>query len=330
MDSARRPTSADVARRAGVSRATVSYVLNDVTHQSIPDATRQRVLAAAEELDYTPHAAARTLRAGESRLVLFINAGIPYGANLSVMIDTLSAEVAASGRSLVIWQQHDPDELAATLAHLQPAIVITLGRLNEGQRELLARARIPSVETGTGTDPDAAHTVAALQIRYLASRGHRQLGYLTTADPRFGMFAAPRLAGARSACAELGLDPPQVAELAAPPDVQAGELSAILQTWTNRPDPVTAVACYNDLYAVACLAAAGRASLSVPGDLAIIGMDDEAVSAYTRPALTTIRLHVTEFARHLWTRASAALDGSPIPEHASSMPPFSLVQRESA
>lgn len=144
--------------------------------------------AAAEELDYTPHAAARTLRVGESRLVLFINAGIAYGANLSVMIDTLSAEVAASGRSLVIWQQHDPDELAAV----------------------------------------------------------------------------------------------------------------------------------------------GRASLGVPGDLAIIGMDDEAVSAYTQPALTTIRLHVTEFARHLWTRASAALDGSPRPEHASSMPPFSLVQRDSA
>src|SRR5580700_12239344 len=83
MDSGRRPTSADVARRAGVSRATVSYVLNDVTHQSIPDATRQQVLVAAEELDYTPHAAARTLRAGESRLVLFINAGTPHGANLS-------------------------------------------------------------------------------------------------------------------------------------------------------------------------------------------------------------------------------------------------------
>jgi DNA-binding LacI/PurR family transcriptional regulator len=308
----------------------VSYVLNDVTHQSIPDATRQRVLVAAEELDYTPHAAARTLRAGESRLVLFINAGIPYGANLSVMIDTLSAEVAASGRSLVIWQQHDPGELAATLAHLQPAMAITLGRLNEGQRELLARARIPSVETGTGTDPDAAHTVAALQIRYLASRGHRQLGYLTTADPRFGMFAAPRLAGARSACAELGLDPPQVAELAGPADVPVGELALVLQAWANRPDPVTAVACYNDIYAAACLAAASRARLGVPGDLAIIGMDDEAVSAYTQPALTTIRLHITDFARHLWTRASAVLDGSPVPEVGASMPPVSLVQRQSA
>jgi len=330
MDSGRRPTSADVARRAGVSRATVSYVLNDVTHQSIPDATRQRVLAAAEELDYTPHAAARTLRAGESRLVLFINAGIPYGANLSVMIDTLSAEVAASGRSMVIWQQHDPDDLAATLAHLQPAMAITLGRLNEGQRELLARARIPSVETGTGDDPDAAHLVTALQIRYLASRGHRRLGYLTTADPRFGMFAAPRLAGARSACAELGLDPPAVAELASPADVPVGELALVLAAWASLPDPVTAVACYNDIYAAACLAAAGRAGLGVPGDLAVIGMDDEAVSAYTQPALTTIRLHVGDSARHLWTRASAVLDGSPVPDGDASATPFSLVQRESA
>jgi len=329
MDPARRPTSADVARRAGVSRATVSYVLNDVPHQSIPDATRQRVLAAAAELDYTPHAAARTLRAGESRLVLFINAGIPYGANLSVMIDTLSAEVAGSGRSLVIWQQHDPGDLASTLAHLQPALAITLGRLSEGQRSLLARARIPSVETGTGPDLDGADTGVALQIRYLTSRGHRQLGYVTTADPQFGMFAGPRLAGVRSACAELGLDPPAVAELTAPPDLPIADLSAVLRAWTNRPAPVTAVACYNDVYAVACLAAASGASLRVPGNLAIIGMDDEAVSGYTQPALTTIRLHVADFARHVWTRASAELDGGPAPEHASSMP-VSLVQRQSA
>lgn len=329
MAPVRRPTSADVARRAGVSRATVSYVLNNVPHQSIPDTTRQRVLTAAEELDYTPHAAARTLRAGESRLVLFINAGIPYGTNLSVMIDALAAEVAASGRSLVVWQQHDPRDLAATLAHLQPALAITLGRLDEEQRALLARARIASVETDTGRDPDAADAGATLQIRYLASRGHRQLGYLTTTDPQLAMFAVPRLAGVRAACAELGLDLPPVTELAAPPDVSVGQLAATLRDWTGRPAPVTAVACYNDIYAVACLAAASRAGLDVPGDLAVIGMDNEAVSAYVQPALTTIRLHVTDYSRHLWDRASTALDGIPAPEHSTSMH-VSLVERQSA
>lgn len=339
MASVRRPTSADVARRAGVSRATVSYVLNNVPHQSIPDTTRQRVLIAAEELDYTPHAAARTLRAGESKLVLLINAGIPYGTNLSVMIDTLAAEVAASGRSLVVWPQRDPRDLAVTLAHLQPVLALALGRLDAEQRGLLARARIPSVETGTGRDPDAADAGAALQVRYLVSRGHRQLGYLTTTDPQLAMFAGPRLAGVRTTCAELGLDLPRVAELgldlprvaelAAPGDIGVAELAATLHDWVSLPAPVTAVACYNDIYAVACLAAASRTGLSVPDDLAVIGMDDEAVSAYTQPPLTTIRLHVIDFARHLWGVATAALDGGPAPEHSSSMH-FSLVERRSA
>jgi transcriptional regulator with XRE-family HTH domain len=136
----RRPTSADVAHRAGVSRATVSYVLNNVAHQSISDATRQRVRAAAAELDYTPHVAAQTLRAGESKLVLFINTGVPYGTNLSTMVAALASDVAASGRSLVLWQQQDPNDLAATLSHLQPVLAIALGELNGVQRALLARS----------------------------------------------------------------------------------------------------------------------------------------------------------------------------------------------
>ena len=68
----RRPTGADVARRAGLSRATVSYVLNDTPHQAIPEPTRQRVLAAAAELGYTPSAAGRALRSGHSEVVLLL------------------------------------------------------------------------------------------------------------------------------------------------------------------------------------------------------------------------------------------------------------------
>jgi DNA-binding LacI/PurR family transcriptional regulator len=325
----RRPTSADVARRAGVSRATVSYVLNNSPHQSIPDATRQRVLAAAEELDYTPHVAARALRAGESRLVLFINTGIPYGTNLAILIDTLASEVAASGRSLVLWQQHDPRDLAATLAHLEPAFAITLGQLDDDQRALLARARILNVATDVGGDAHQVDRGAALQIRHLATRGHRQVGYLTTTDPLLTMFAGPRLAGVLATCAELGLDPPPVAELPALSNISIDDLAPVLHDWTGRPDPVTAVACYNDVCAAACLAAADRVGLNVPGDLAVIGLDDEPMSAFIRPALTTIRPHVIDFARQLWTRAKAAMDGGPVLDGPSSMH-FSLVERESA
>src|SRR4051812_43365688 len=75
----RRATSADVAREAGVSRATVSYVLNDTPHQKIPEATRRRVLEAAARLGYAPSAAARTLRTGRSDVVLGMLPDWPIG-----------------------------------------------------------------------------------------------------------------------------------------------------------------------------------------------------------------------------------------------------------
>jgi DNA-binding LacI/PurR family transcriptional regulator len=323
-----RPTSADVAHRAGVSRATVSYVLNDTPHQSIPESTRARVLAAAADLDYTPHVAARALRAGESRLVLFINTGVPYGTNLAIMIDALASAVAASGRSLVLWQQHDPRGLASTLAHLEPALAITLGRIDDDQRALLARARVPTVEARVGRDAADVEAGAMLQVRHLAARGHRRLGYLTTTDPVLATFATPRLAGVRHACTELGLDPPPVVDLPRLDDIAVPDLAAALLNWTEQRDPVTAVACYNDVCAAACIAAAGQAGLAVPGDLAVIGMDDEPMGAFIRPALTTIRIHVIDFAHHLWAQARTALGEQPGPAVPPSMQ-VDLVQRQS-
>src|SRR4051794_41190218 len=75
----RRITSADVAREAGVSRTTVSYVLNETPHQKIPDATRQRVLDAVARLEYAPSAAARALQSGRSDVVLCLLPDWPIG-----------------------------------------------------------------------------------------------------------------------------------------------------------------------------------------------------------------------------------------------------------
>src|SRR3954447_18722682 len=83
----RRPTGADVARQAGLSRATVSYVLNDTAHQPIPERTRQRVLAAAAELGYTPSAAARTLSSGRSDLVLLLLPDWPIGPTVGQLLE---------------------------------------------------------------------------------------------------------------------------------------------------------------------------------------------------------------------------------------------------
>ncbi|PAK28031.1 hypothetical protein CJD44_00880 [Streptomyces sp. alain-838] len=99
--SVKRPTSADVAREAGVSRTTVSYVLNNRPGQTIPEETRQRVLQAAERLHYRPHASARALAAGRTDVVLLSIPDLPMGASLSRYVEELAAALADHGLTLV-------------------------------------------------------------------------------------------------------------------------------------------------------------------------------------------------------------------------------------
>src|SRR3954471_9609606 len=97
----KRSTSADVARAAGVSRTTVSFVLNDKPGLSIPEETRKRVLDAARRLDYRPRASARSLAAGRSDVVLFAIPDLPIGAGISRFAEELAAALAHLGLTLV-------------------------------------------------------------------------------------------------------------------------------------------------------------------------------------------------------------------------------------
>jgi len=101
-----RVTSANVAAEAGVSRATVSYVLNDTPGQTIPEATRERVRTAADRLGYSPSSAARTLRRGRSDLVLHILPDLPIGATVGALIEHLSLGLAQHG--LTSWSTRQP------------------------------------------------------------------------------------------------------------------------------------------------------------------------------------------------------------------------------
>ena len=168
--------------------------------------------------------------------MLFINTGVPYGTNLSTMVAALASDVAASGRSLVLWQQQDPNDLAATLSHLQPVLAIALGQLNSVQRALLARSHVPCVQTVSGRGHGDPST--ELQIRHLAETGHRHVGYVTTIDPALALFARPRLAAARATCELLGLPEPPVVELPALNAISIADLSNVLGEWSTsaRPD----------------------------------------------------------------------------------------------
>ncbi|AEF39875.1 LacI family DNA-binding transcriptional regulator [Hoyosella subflava] len=284
-----RATSVDVAREAGVSRATVSYVLNDAPGQSIPEETRQRVLIAARKLGYSPSAAARTLRRGRSDVVLFVLPEWPIGPVIGTLISTLTAELAAHRLTLLTYQKLPGStpfrELWTAIA---PAAIIVCEALSDAELETIRTAGI-EVLTALAPDPAVQGSLAVAQelfgwrqVQHLTERGHVRLAYAYPADERLESFAAPRLRGARRACSELGLTAPVVAT------IEDDNAAHVISQWRALDEPVTALCGYNDEIAFALLDGARRNGLRVPADLAVIGVDDIPVARYANPPLTTV------------------------------------------
>lgn len=263
----------DVARASGVSQATVSFVLNDVANQTIPEATRERVRRAAVELGYVPHSIARALREGAARIVVLEAGGLPRGNSLESFIAGLDDELAAAGYGLLVSYGEGASARAATAA-VSPRAVIDLPEAYAGPDR--------DVADGGWIDGLAAHTLT--QVGHLASRGHHRIAVAVPAraDPFFTLMTEHVRAAAR----ELGLpDPPAL------PATGTESLRILLD------DGVTAVAALGDDLAIATLAALSDLGLSAPRDLAVIGFDDTPYGALWRPALTTVRIDARAYGR---------------------------------
>jgi DNA-binding LacI/PurR family transcriptional regulator len=311
----RRITSADVAREAGLSRATVSYVLNDTPHQSIPADTRRRVHEAAARLGYAPSAAARELRTGRSDVVLCLLPDWPVGPEVGALMTNLSSELARLGLTFAIhpvipgdrptadiwktitpaavlaFEEFGPADMTAMRAAGVALVVALLGRATAGRREL----EIPQQRVGR------------LQAEHLATTGHTTLGYAFPDDPRLRHFADPRLDGVRTACAELGIDPPHVDTV--PLDEAAA--AAAVRRW--RAAGVTGVCAYNDDVGLAVLAGLRATGLTAPTDLAVIGVDDIPAARLAAPPLTTVTTDQPAVAAHLAATVVAAITGTAAP-----------------
>ncbi|MEU9949819.1 LacI family DNA-binding transcriptional regulator [Streptomyces sp. NPDC047939] len=303
----RRVTAADVAREAGVSQTTVSYVLNDVPHQKIAAGTRQRIHAAVEKLGYTPSAAARTLRKGQSDIVLLLLPDMPLGHTAIELVEELTQVLQKQGLS-VITRIEDGGSNAAQWADLAPRAVVVLAPVEASRRKRMEAAGIQVInawrrdpgETAQDTLARSQHHVGRLQARYLAAAGHQHLGYAAPADPGLGPFYELRLQGVRDFCANLGLPEPVVRVI----DADADEAATAVREW--RDAGVTAVCAFNDEAAFALLAGARMAGLAIPEDLAVIGVDDIPVARFAHPPLTTVDQRMSVVAEGL---AQAILRG---------------------
>lgn len=280
MADLRRVTLRDVAAASGVSRATVSFVLRDSPGQVISAATQERVRQAARDLGYVPHGIARALREGSSRIVV-LNVGWGLEGNYSrSYIRGLDDELAAHGHVLLVRHGHaTPESAQQVLDVIAPRAVLRL-----------AAAYLDETEVDRGWD-DGFAANAALQIRYLAERGHTRIAMvLPDTDPPLSEL---RVRWAREAAGLLGLA--QVTPFVVPRSRTAA--AQVVQGFLAAHDSVTAVAAFDDDVAIRTLTALRDLGLSAPGDLAVIGYDDTEYGALTTPALTTIHIDAESHGR---------------------------------
>ncbi|MGW2863790.1 LacI family DNA-binding transcriptional regulator [Streptomyces sp. NPDC001205] len=296
------PTSADVARLAGVSRATVSYVLNNTSAVRISEPTRVRVRAAAEELGYVPHAAARSLRAGHTRIVLLPTAHIPVGPLYSRFFSELQWELRRLDYTVVQYGSLGlgADEAARAWAELRPVAVVSLGEIELTPQgiQLLKRSGARAVITLGPQRVEGAHAlvmdqreIGASAVVHLRERGRRRIGVLMPAEPGLELFSQPRLAGARKAVhgSDAVIEPLAMAYT----EESAAELAG---RW--RALGLDAVFAYNDEYAMLLMRALQDADIDVPGETAVIGADDLLLGRLLRPRLSTVHVEMVT-GRHL-------------------------------
>ncbi|MEU8140165.1 LacI family DNA-binding transcriptional regulator [Streptodolium elevatio] len=283
-----RVTAADVARASGVSRSTVSFVLNDVPNQTISAATRQKVLVAAKQLGYTPHGPAQALSRGRGSTVLLCLPDFPPSAMVGQLVAELDRGLAVHGLMLVTHTAGpDRPQALALAAAVAPVAVVGLMPFDEAQvaafRARGARAVLPGPEDPPPPRDDAGRVIGVAQAGHLAARGHTRIGYVHPSEPELRPMSDRRYAGADEAARGLGL--PAVTARSLPAD---GDFTALLRGWL-ADEPVTAVAAFNDDVAFAVLHAAWILGVRVPDGLAVIGVDDIAQARYACPPLTTIR-----------------------------------------
>jgi len=307
----KRPTSSDVALLSGVSRATVSYVLNSDPRQTISDSTRRRVLWAADELGYVPSAAAASLRRGHSKIVILALDPLFSGHVSDQIVDSVAARLQERGYVALRHSDIDPTSIVEVAQQVDPVGVIALTFITRAIRERLIAVgvrRILDVETPDGAEgpPDRPWElpIGQLQVDHLVTRGFDRIVYALPADSTRLTIAQARLMGARIECSNLGIEQPTVISL----PLDRASIALELQKLDRVPGR-TGLCAYEDQIAIGVLGAMADLGWSAPHDLAVIGSDDLPVASLTIPALTTVAGTVSRIGELAAEQFAALEDG---------------------
>lgn len=286
----RPPTIRDVAALAGVSKSLVSLVL--VGDPRVSETRRQAVDAAIKELDYRPNLRARALsrRRTDSVGVLINDLGNPWFIDL---LAGLATTLHSSGLSPILADGQTDRRIgvASVDTFLRQDVdgLVVVGTTFEEAAIIAAATDLPVVLAGTRepalpkgdivVNDDVAGAASA--ARHLIELGHTRIAHLR--GP--GEIGRLRLEGFRATLVAAGLDPERYLESGGLNEDSGGAAARRLLTRRDRP---TAIFAYNDMSAIGCLSAADDLSLSVPGDLSLVGYDNTYLARIRHISLTSV------------------------------------------
>ncbi|NGY65318.1 LacI family transcriptional regulator [Lentzea sp. NEAU-D13] len=323
----RRVTAADVAKSAGVSRATVGYVLNNTPGTRISPETRRRVLDEATRLGYRPSAAAQALARGRSKIVLVVLPDWPLELTLRTQLDEAARVLDEAGYAVIVHTDHGSEHAQPLWKLVEPEVVVGLVPFTPAQVRSIRAAGItriapnPDLRLDIGAIP-AVVAGAQLQVRHLASLGHRALAFASPADPRLADLAAVRRLAAEREAVALGVEVRDARAV----DHRDEALPSVLHAWLSAG--ITGVVAFNDDVAGTVVGTAVRAKILVPQDLAVVGHDNTPMASYFAPTLSSVGIDSVGFGRWMAQQALNLAEGRPSTDEFPGPTAF-LIERES-
>lgn len=299
------PTLSDVARRAGVTTATVSNVIRG--RGSVSTATAERVRAIIAEIGYRPNLTARALAEGRAPTLALLVASIanPFYPEFARAAERCAR---AEGRFLVVCHtDSDPDIGLAYLdrvsSGISEGVLAMAGNIRLADLAAVTARGVPVAlvmwEESDEAIPLPAVTVdfamaGRIAAEHLLALGHREIGIVTAGTPDGIKPHAKRLGDCLAAIAEAGYGvPPRRQTFTS--DTIAGGYAGTMALLEKAPE-ITAIFASNDLIAIGAMQAATSMGLRVPADLSVIGITDIQLASQMNPPLTTVSLHATEVA----------------------------------
>ncbi len=297
----KRPTSRDVANLAGVSRTTVSFVLNNVPDVKISPETRQRVLDAARQLDYYPHVSARRLASGRTRTIALVWHRGPDATYRDAFLPGLLQGITRAARHYgyhLLFRPIEPDEPDDAYVELArgrhtDGLILSgprsddpsLLELHRDGFPLVLHGRLPGADIPSVDVDNARGAVQA--VGHLLALGHKRIGLITNAPPAY-TASQQRLEGYRLALESAGIPFDEGLVRYGNFDEESGQEAA--DSLLDLPEPPTAIFVASDMVAIGSLKAIRDRGLRVPQDIAIVGFDDITAARFITPPLTTIRV----------------------------------------